>query len=116
MKGMKTMSMLERVKELAKKQDMTVLDLAEKLGLSRNTFYSWDKSSPKASTVGKVADYFNVSVDYIMCRTDNPNEIMENVDLEKSLDNAMSFNGKPLSEHDRKVVRDLVEAYLNNQK
>lgn len=110
------MSMLERVKELAKKQDITVLDLAERLGLSRNTFYSWDKSSPKASTVGKVADYFNVSVDYIMCRTDNPTEIVQDIDLEKVLDNAMSFSGKPLSEHDREVVRNLVEAYLNSKK
>lgn len=66
------MDLYERVYDLAKKQGLSVFDLAEKLNLSRNSIYSWKKSSPKAETLQKVAEYFNVSTDYLLGRTDDP--------------------------------------------
>lgn len=62
------MTMLDRVKELSKKRNKTLVEVAEDLGLSRHAFYSWDRSSPKTSTLEKVADYFGVSVDYLLGR------------------------------------------------
>lgn len=62
------MTLYERISYLAKKQGMSVFDLAEKLELSRNSIYSWKKSSPKAETLEKVAEYFNVSTDYLLGR------------------------------------------------
>lgn len=34
-----------------------------------------EKSSPKAETLQKVADYFDVSVDYLLGRTDTPSPV-----------------------------------------
>lgn len=62
------MTMLDRIKELSKKRNKTLVEVAEDLGLSRHAFYSWDKSSPKTNTLEKVADYFGVSVDYLLGR------------------------------------------------
>lgn len=62
------MTLYERISYLAKKQGMSVFDLAEKLDLSRNSIYSWKKSSPKAETLEKVAEYFDVSTDYLLGR------------------------------------------------
>ena len=67
------MTLFERISYLAKKQGLSVFDLAEKLNLSRNSIYSWKKSSPKAETLEKVAEYFDVTTDYLLGRTDNPN-------------------------------------------
>ncbi|NTK60265.1 hypothetical protein A5816_000540 [Enterococcus sp. 3G1_DIV0629] len=69
------MTLYERVSDLAKKQGLSVFDLADKLNLSRNSIYSWKKSSPKAETLQKVADYFDVSTDYLLGRTNVPNQI-----------------------------------------
>ncbi|EMW5409633.1 helix-turn-helix transcriptional regulator, partial [Enterococcus faecalis] len=55
------MTLFERISYLAKKQGLSVFDLAEKLNLSRNSIYSWKKSSPKAETLEKVAEYFDVT-------------------------------------------------------
>lgn len=69
------MLLYERISELAKKQGVSVPQLSENLGLSRNAIYQWKTSSPKADTLQKVADYFGVTTDYLLGR-DEP-EIIE---------------------------------------
>lgn len=51
---------------------MRVTDLEDALGIGRNTIYQWNKRTPGSDKLQKVADYFNVSTDYLLGRTDNP--------------------------------------------
>lgn len=106
--------LVDKIKELAKSRGKSMKQVALDLGLPYNTFYKWNKQTPKIDKIKVVADYFGVSIDYLLGKEEVNTQ--QAIDLDKALDNAMSFSGKPLSEHDRKVVRDLVEAYLNNQK
>ncbi|MGG5318224.1 helix-turn-helix domain-containing protein [Enterococcus sp. AZ072] len=69
------MTLFERVSTLSKKQGKSLKVIAEELGLSRHAFYSWKTSSPKAESLEKVANYFDVSVDYLLGRTNNPNTL-----------------------------------------
>lgn len=62
----------ERIKELAKKQGLSLNALEEKLGYSRNTLYSLKKQKASTERMQEIADYFNVSLDYLLGRTDNP--------------------------------------------
>lgn len=65
-----TTTLYERVHRLAEKQGLSDFDLSLKLGLSRNAVYSWQKSSPKTETLEKVAEFFSVSTDYLLGRSD----------------------------------------------
>lgn len=65
------MTVFDRIKELADRQGISVSKVAIDLGFSENLFYQWKKSSPKSDRLQKVADYFDVSVDYLLGRTDN---------------------------------------------
>ena len=67
-------ALLERIKELCEESGRSLDELESALGL--NSLATWGKSVPAIDKVEKVADYFNVSVDYLLGRTDNPN--MEN--------------------------------------
>lgn len=62
----------ERIKELAKKQGLSLNALEEKLGYSRNTLYSLKKQKASTERMQEIADYFNVSLDYLLGRTNNP--------------------------------------------
>ncbi|HEL2737729.1 TPA: helix-turn-helix transcriptional regulator [Streptococcus suis] len=62
----------ERIKLLAKKQGLSLNQLEEKLGLGRNTLYGLKNKKPNAERIAEIADYFNVSTDYLLGRTDNP--------------------------------------------
>lgn len=101
----------ERLKLLCKNQGISINKLEEKLGFGKNVLYSWKKNIPTGANLTKVADYFGVTTDYLLGRTDNPNPTQERVpdDLDKMLDNAMTFGGKPLTEIDRAAIRAYME-------
>jgi len=62
------MGLFDRIKELCKKRGITLQDLAEKTDMSINSLYKWRTSTPSVDKLKKVADYFDVSIDYLMGR------------------------------------------------
>lgn len=66
-----SMTAFERVKILADQQKISIVQLEEKLGFSRNSLYAWKKNNPSTDKLQKVADYFNVSTDFILGRTND---------------------------------------------
>lgn len=64
------MSMFERVKTLSKDKNKNLKQVALEMGLGENYFYTLKRQSPKAETLQQIADYFDVSVDYLLGRTD----------------------------------------------
>ena len=72
------MTILDRIKELSKSRDKTVKEVAIELGLGENYLYSLKNKIPNGQTLQKLADYFHVSVDYLLGREDiSKNEIQK---------------------------------------
>jgi transcriptional regulator with XRE-family HTH domain len=64
------MTILERIQELCKERNTNPSKLEIELSFGKGTLYKWDKSSPNTDKLSKVADYFNVSVDYLIGKTE----------------------------------------------
>lgn len=64
-----------RLKEIRKSKGITQLKMAMDLNTNQNTIsrYETGEREPSLLELIKIADYFNVSVDYLLERTDNPN-------------------------------------------
>ncbi len=62
------MTMLDRIKLLCKERSISVTILEEKLDFPNNTIYQWKQRTPSLDKLQKVADYFNVSTDYLLGR------------------------------------------------
>lgn len=65
---------MERLKMLRKEKGLYQKDVASFLGVDRTTYvkYETGASEPDTETLSKLADYFNVSLDYIIGRNDDP--------------------------------------------
>ena len=63
-----------RLKELSAKRGISQLKLAMDLCLSQNTVSRYETGEREADyrTLILLGDYFNVSIDYLLGRTDNP--------------------------------------------
>lgn len=63
-----------RLKELRKQNNITQLKLAMDLNISQNSISRYETGERQAdyTTLILFADYFNVSLDYLLERTDNP--------------------------------------------
>lgn len=61
-----------KLKELREEKGLSQQALAMKLNISQSTVGMWEsgKREPNFETVKQIADFFKVSVDYLLCRTD----------------------------------------------
>ena len=64
-----------RLKELRKRKQISQLKLATDLSMNQNTISRYESMERQADyvTLIRFADYFNVSLDYLLGRTNNPN-------------------------------------------
>ena len=110
----------EKVRELARKKGLSLNQVEEKLGYSKNTLYSLKRQKVSSERLQEIADYFNVSTDYLLGRTDNP-KIATDGDASAPLDlrdiaaQSMLFDGKPLTEEDIDFITAVLEAHLKNK-
>ncbi len=63
-----------RLQELRKKRNISQLRLAIDLDMNQNSISRYETGEREAdyATLIRIADYFNVSIDYLLGRTDNP--------------------------------------------
>ena len=68
-----------RLKQLRKQKNISQLKLAMDLGMNQNSISRYENHEREAdySTLIKFADYFNVSIDYLLERTNNPTFLSE---------------------------------------
>lgn len=59
------MNLLENIKALCKENNISQRKLEKDLDLSNGSSSKWAKSSPSTDVLQKIADYFNVSIDYL---------------------------------------------------
>ncbi len=59
-----------KIKKLCNKQGISVNELENKLHFSRGSICKWDKSIPNVNKVKLVADFFQVSIDYLLSEKD----------------------------------------------
>ncbi len=65
----------ERIEMLAKSKNVSVSAMLSELGMNKNALFTMKNSGylPRIESLCKFANYFGVSVDYLIGRTDNPN-------------------------------------------
>lgn len=62
------MDLYEKIKELAAQKHVSIRQIEETLKIANGTIRRWNTTNPSTGTIAKVADYFHVSVDYLLGR------------------------------------------------
>lgn len=96
-------------------------------GISTATLSDWKngKSTPKLDKLQKIADYFGVTVDYLMTGEPDiaPVFVPTNYDVARELtatldqlssDNTLMFNGLKLTEEGRLLLKNSIETAIEN--
>lgn len=108
----RTMTVLDTIKELAEKRGKTLRQVTDDLKFSENYLYSLKTKTPNGANLEKLADYFNVSVDYLLGR-DETKPVNEPIDLaeiansddDAIFDSILSAGGRPLTEKDKAMIK-----------
>ncbi|PEH49341.1 helix-turn-helix domain-containing protein [Enterococcus faecium] len=90
------MNTYEIIKELAKEKKISIRQLEIRFGYSNGYLAKWKTNTPNSDELVKIADYFNVSVDYLLGRE---KELVRVPASELSVtDTVFSFDGEPIPE------------------
>lgn len=108
---MKTLS--NRLKSLRKEKGLTLEQMATDLGTTKVTLSRYENGirEPKGETLNLIANYFNVSIDYLFARTDDRNSLSneDKVDVKVAIDEVLSsleyseglmFDGEPMDKNE----------------
>lgn len=112
------MSFGERLRELREKNGLTQEELGEKINQKKANIskYETGRLQPSLETINLLAAIFNVTTDYLLGRTDIPNNVNDEPtpqELEKVLREAnIAFDGAPLDEEDKEDVIEFVKVAL----
>ncbi|AKL94981.1 putative phage repressor [Clostridium aceticum] len=115
------------LKKLRQEKDLTQRELAKLLSLSPSTvaMYETGQRKPDSDTLKVLADFFNVTIDYLLGRSDIKNPKIDNKinsdltekdekDIAKELEKmmkqlesqgALMFDGEPLDDESREALR-----------
>lgn len=110
------MSTGSKIHDLRKEKRVSQTELAKMVHVSQATVTAWEtgKAEPSSSALNALANYFNVTTDYLLGRESKADKV-HNMSVDEALGTIMSFEGQPVTEHDKKVMKDLLESYLRNK-
>lgn len=127
-----TVTAFERIEELRKSAGLSQGKLEKELGFSNGSISKWRNSTPKYDRLQKIADYFNVSVDFLMNGNENESNTPELTpkderDIAKSLEHIMNeirkgddaplyYNGIEIDEASLSLLQNAIEYALRETK
>ncbi|MEK5008822.1 helix-turn-helix transcriptional regulator [Bacillus sp. FSL K6-3312] len=108
------MSLVRRIKGLCDEKKVTFAEVERQIGISNGQIRRWDNVSPKSETLQKVADYFDVSTDYLLGRTEVKRSFelteKDEKDIQKELQNIISgLEGNSYAAFDGQTLDDMEE-------
>lgn len=113
------MDFTARFKELRAEYGLSAIKLSKELEFSKNIVYAWEKgrAEPNFETLKKLADIFDVSVDYLIGRTDDFGNTMQSTNAEtlSSDEQRLLRCYRALGDVERRAILTTAES-LNNQK
>ena len=116
------MAVFENISILCRKNKISIAKLERDTGLGNATIRGWARSSPTVDKLKAVADYFGVTVDYLLGKVDLPFLSKDDKGLLDIDEYALTETKKPvptdgdgLDEQDRQLV-ELMKLLTADQK
>jgi transcriptional regulator with XRE-family HTH domain len=100
----------DRIALLREKSGLTQEQLAQKLGISRAALAKYEKSrrEPDYETLNKIANFFSVSVDYLLGRNQEQEKVV--IDIKEALESKTkiaTWEGKELTKEQRQALKEI---------
>ncbi len=79
---------MNRIKDLREKAGLRQIDVANITGIDQKTLsnYETGKTNPDSYALIRLADFFNVSIDYLVGRIDDTFSVADRMEISKKID------------------------------
>lgn len=106
----------KKIKELREIKQITQEELAKYLGVAPQTVYKYEKeiNEPDLKTTSKIAEYFNVTTDYLLGHTDNLDMLNEPIQIAASMKDGLDISD--MDDDEKKFINDFIKMVRNKKK
>ncbi len=106
---------MNRIKELRELYKLNQEDLANKLNVSKGliSLYEQEKRKPSLEILIKLSEIFNVSIDYLLGRTNTPNIMDKPIQIAASTKDNIDIS--ELDSEDKKTIENLYKLMKNKK-
>lgn len=101
-------SLTNRIRDLAKKKGISIRKLETELGFADKTISAWDTHRPSIDRAAAVADYFGVSIDWLLGRDDPAEDEDINAMLADPETRALFKKTAKMSKKDLEFVKRMI--------
>lgn len=104
------------IKSYLDNSSMSMSELANKAGVSKSTLSRY-LSGSRVFPLNKADDFasaLGLTTEQFLNVTPSPKDTASN-DIGEIIANAMMFDGKPLSEHDKRAIRGIIAGYMSSK-
>ena len=105
--------LVDRIKTIAQKHNLNLKETAIKAGIGENSIYRWKSQSPTTESLTKVAKVLGVSTDYLLGNDSDRKQ--DGLSVDEAVDNLRPYQGIPVSDDQKEVIKDLIKGYLNQK-
>lgn len=109
-------AMLERIKRLCEEKNTNITALCIKITGSSGNLSTWKKGNIRNDYLIKIAQYFNVSTDYILGLTDDASPVKQMPDTLSGSEQEMLSGYRKLDNDDQAEVRGYIKGMLTKDK
>ena len=108
--------LLKNIRQFAKKNGLTLAEVATLAGLSASAIYSWKKHTPSVGTLKEVAQVLGTSYTKLVGKDKEPTAKTANaaaVDLKKVVENKKNqfeYDGHPITNEQMKIIRNVLKS------
>ncbi|KRL89559.1 helix-turn-helix domain-containing protein [Lactiplantibacillus argentoratensis] len=108
--------LLKNIRQFAKKNGLTLAEVATLAGLSASAIYSWKKHTPSVGTLKEVAQVLGTSYTKLVGKDKEPTAKSSNaaaVDLKKVIENKKNqfeYDGQPITNEQMKIIRNVLKS------
>lgn len=105
-----------RIKQLREEKGISQLEFAKKINLTQQSVSAYEKGirEPSLDILKTIADFFGVSTDYLLGKSDLRNPEKVEVDMDE-VDVAFASGIKGLNETNKMIIKSTLEALLAKQ-
>lgn len=107
------MNVYSRINKIARKQGLSIKELARKVGIGENSIYRWKTLKPSTRSITKVAKELQVSTDYLLGQNQN-SENKLSIDIANN-NTELLYKGQPIPKKYLNIICYLMEEDITKQ-
>lgn len=105
----------DNLNQLMDQRGENLTQLSDSIDVAFSTVSSWKhgEKMPRSGMLQKLAEHYNVNLTYLTSEHETQSNGNSNLSVDEAVDGLRSYQGRPVSDDQKEIIKDLIKGYLD---